>query len=97
MASFSRPANRPVVAPLNRPELHADMEFFPATLANGRLRITFFALQHAPGCTPVSDDPPTQRSISRTGYRVHVWCRACRHAKAADLAALVDAAAVTCR
>jgi hypothetical protein len=73
------------------------MEFFPATLANGRLRITFFALQHAPGCTPVSDDPPTQRSISRTGYRVHVWCRACRHAKAADLAALVDAAAVTCR
>jgi hypothetical protein len=34
---------------------------------------------------------------SATGYRVHVWCRACRHAKAADLAALVDAAAVTCR
>jgi hypothetical protein len=34
---------------------------------------------------------PTPRSISRTGYRVHVWCKACRRAKDADLAALVDA------
>jgi hypothetical protein len=39
----------------------------------------------------VSDDLPTPRSISRTGYRVHVWCRACRHAKDADLVALIDA------
>jgi hypothetical protein len=31
------------------------------------------------------------RSISRTGYRVHVWCKSCRHAKDADLAALIDA------
>jgi hypothetical protein len=29
---------------------------------------------------------PTPRSISSTGYRVHVWCKACRHAKDADLA-----------
>jgi hypothetical protein len=34
---------------------------------------------------------PTPRSISRIGYRVHVWCKACRHAKDADLAALIDA------
>jgi hypothetical protein len=34
---------------------------------------------------------PTPRSISRTGYRVHVWCKACRHAKDADLAALIEA------
>jgi hypothetical protein len=34
---------------------------------------------------------PTPRSISRTGYRVHVWCKSCRHAKDADLAALIDA------
>jgi hypothetical protein len=39
----------------------------------------------------MDDDLPTPRSISRTGYRVHVWCKACRHAKDADLVALVDA------
>jgi hypothetical protein len=27
------------------------------------------------------------RSISHTGYRAHVWCKACRHAKDADLTA----------
>ena len=37
------------------------------------------------------DDLPTPRSISCTGYRVHVWCKSCRHAKDADLAALVAA------
>jgi hypothetical protein len=36
---------------------------------------------------------PTPRSIARTGYRVHVGCKSCRHAKDADLAALVDGAA----
>jgi hypothetical protein len=30
---------------------------------------------------PDAHDLPTPRSISRTGYRVHVWCKACRHAK----------------
>jgi hypothetical protein len=24
------------------------------------------------------------RSIARIGYRVHLWCRACRHARVAD-------------
>jgi hypothetical protein len=38
-----------------------------------------------------ADDLPTPRSISRTGYRVRVWCKACRHAKDADLVALIDA------
>jgi hypothetical protein len=37
----------------------------------------------------MSDDLPTPLSISRTAYRVHVWCKACRHAKDADLAALI--------
>jgi hypothetical protein len=27
------------------------------------------------GCTPVSDDLPTPRSISRTASRVHIWCK----------------------
>jgi hypothetical protein len=39
----------------------------------------------------VTDDLPTPRSISRSGYRVHVWRKACRHAKDADLAALLAA------
>jgi hypothetical protein len=34
-------------------------------------------------------DLPTPRSISRTAYRVRVWCKSCRHAKDADLAALI--------
>ena len=42
-------------------------------------------------CSTMADDLPTPRSISRTGYRVHVWCKACRRAKDADLAALIDA------
>ncbi len=31
---------------------------------------------------------PTPRSMARTSYRVHVWCKACRHARDADLGAL---------
>jgi hypothetical protein len=34
---------------------------------------------------------PTPRSMSKTGLVVHVWCKACRHAKDADLAALIAA------
>jgi hypothetical protein len=36
-------------------------------------------------------DLPTARSISRAGFRVHVWCKSCHHAKDADLAALISA------
>ena len=32
---------------------------------------------------------PTPRSMARTSYRVHVWCKACRNAKDADLGALI--------
>ena len=39
----------------------------------------------------MTDDLPTPRSISRTGYRVHVWRKACCHAKDADLATLLAA------
>jgi hypothetical protein len=39
----------------------------------------------------MSDDLPTPRSISQAGFRVHVWCKSCRHAKDADLAALISA------
>jgi hypothetical protein len=38
----------------------------------------------------MSDDLTTPRSIC-IGYRVHVWCKSCRHAKDANLAALIDA------
>jgi hypothetical protein len=41
----------------------------------------------------MSDGLPTPHSISRTSYLVHVRCNVCRHAKATDLAALVDAGA----
>jgi hypothetical protein len=36
-------------------------------------------------------DLPTARSIFRAGYRVHVWCKSCRHSKYADLDALIAA------
>jgi hypothetical protein len=32
---------------------------------------------------------PTPRSMACTSFRVHVWCKACRHAKDADLGALI--------
>jgi hypothetical protein len=34
---------------------------------------------------------PTPRTTLRTGYRLLVWCKACHHQKAADLAALIEA------
>jgi hypothetical protein len=34
---------------------------------------------------------PTPRSMARTSYRVHVWCKACRHARDAGLGALIAA------
>jgi hypothetical protein len=37
------------------------------------------------------DDRPTPRSMSTTGLVVHVWRKACRHARDADLAALIAA------
>jgi hypothetical protein len=46
------------------------------------------SLRAATAKSLMADDLPTPRSISRTGYRVHVWCKACQHAKDADLAAL---------
>ena len=51
------------------------------------------SLVPAPQSAPltVPDDLPTPRSISRTGYRVHVWSKACRRAKDAELAALIAA------
>jgi hypothetical protein len=39
----------------------------------------------------VTDDLPTPRSTLRAGYRVLVWCKACRHRANADLQRLVDA------
>jgi hypothetical protein len=27
----------------------------------------------------MSDDLPTARTIAPTGFRVHVWCKSCRH------------------
>ena len=37
----------------------------------------------------MSDDLPTARSMAPSGFRVHVWCKACRHAVDADLDALI--------
>ena len=37
----------------------------------------------------MTDDLPTPRSTLHAGFRVHVWCKSCHHAKDADLAALV--------
>ena len=39
-------------------------------MATGRNQLLLVAMDY---------DLPTRRSISRTGYRVHVWCKACRH------------------
>jgi hypothetical protein len=38
---------------------------------------------------PGAHELPTPRSMARTGFRVHVWCKSCRHAKDADLPALI--------
>jgi hypothetical protein len=37
----------------------------------------------------MSDDLPTARSMAPSGFRVHVWCKACRHSGNADLDALI--------
>ena len=39
----------------------------------------------------MGDELPTPRSIAAAGFRVHVWCKSCRHAKDADLTALIAA------
>ena len=39
----------------------------------------------------MTDDLPTARSMAPTGFRVHVWCKACRHSGNADLEALIRA------
>jgi hypothetical protein len=38
-----------------------------------------------------ADDLPTARTMAPTGFRVHVWCKACRHSGNADLDALIRA------
>jgi hypothetical protein len=37
----------------------------------------------------MTDDLPTARTMAPTGFRVHVWCKACRHSLDADLDALI--------
>ena len=37
----------------------------------------------------MSDELPTARTTAPTGFRIHVWCKACRHSVDADLAALI--------
>jgi hypothetical protein len=39
----------------------------------------------------MSDELPTPHSMNKTGLVVHVWCKACRHSRDADLAALIAA------
>ena len=39
----------------------------------------------------MTDDLPTARTMAPTGFRVHVWCKACRHSGNADLDALIRA------
>jgi hypothetical protein len=33
----------------------------------------------------MSDDLPTARTIAPTGFRVHVWCKSCRHSIHAEV------------
>jgi hypothetical protein len=39
----------------------------------------------------MSDTLPTPRTTLRGGYRLLVWCKACRRQEAADLQRLIDA------
>ena len=39
----------------------------------------------------MTDDLPTARSMAPTGFRIHVWCKACRHSVNADLDELIRA------
>jgi hypothetical protein len=41
-----------------------------------------------PSCRMI-DDLPTARTMAPTGFRIHVWCKACRHSVDADLDALI--------
>jgi hypothetical protein len=36
-----------------------------------------------------TDDLPTARTLAPTGFKFHVWCKACRHSVDVDLAALI--------
>ena len=46
----------------------------------------------------MTGDLPTARTTLRTGYvRVLVFCNSCRHQADADLQAIAEAGAVTCR
>jgi hypothetical protein len=40
-------------------------------------------------CYGMTDDLPTARTMAPTGFRVHVWCKACRHSGNADPDALI--------
>ena len=37
----------------------------------------------------MTTDLPTARVVASTGFRIHVWCKACRHAVDADTGALI--------
>jgi len=37
----------------------------------------------------MTDDLPTARTMVPTGFRIHVWCKACRHSVNADLDSLI--------
>ena len=41
------------------------------------------------GWTALYSAPPTARTLAPTGFRIHVWCKACRHSVNADLDALI--------
>ena len=46
--------------------------------------------RHWPSAGGIGDDAlPTARSMAPTGFRIHVWCKACRHSVNADLDALI--------
>jgi Zn finger protein HypA/HybF involved in hydrogenase expression len=38
-----------------------------------------------------TDDLPTPRTRARTSFKLHVWCKSCRHSRDADLGALIAA------
>ena len=41
------------------------------------------------GWTALYSAPPTARTLAPTGFRIHVWCKACRHSVDADPDALI--------
>ena len=68
--------------------LHRHLERMYPALKRRQLALRGRGSNHA---GRMSDDLPTARSTLRAGFRVHVWCKACRHAKDADQAALIAA------